>query len=51
MKNLGYILLGIALLLIVKYGVFGLRQWNQILHPERQDDTKSIFYQPFLGVL
>lgn len=51
MKPLGYILLGIALLLVVKYGIVGLGKWNQALHPERKDDPTGIFYRPFLGVL
>jgi hypothetical protein len=39
---------GIAVLLVVKYVVVGLKAWNAALHPGRQDDPTGIFYCPLL---
>ena len=43
-------LYGIALLLIVKYVVVGLKAWDGTLHPGRTEDPKSPFLQPLLGL-
>lgn len=39
---------GVAVLLVVKYVIVGLKAWNAALHPGRQDDPTGIFYCPFL---
>lgn len=44
-------LFGVAVLLILKYVVFGLKNWNSTFHPERQDDPSGIFYCPLFRLL
>lgn len=41
-------IVGIGLLLTVKYIVVGLKNWDAALHPDRTDDPAGIFYCPFL---
>lgn len=43
-------LLGIGVLFLLKYGVFGLQKWDNTFHPTRTDDSTSKFYKPFFGV-
>ena len=49
-----YMFLGWLIGFALKYVIFGLRAWDQLLHPERlQADTTGpfkIFSSPFLGV-
>ena len=40
---------GFALLLLLKYCIFGLRAWNGILHPARTESPTSKFLKPMLG--
>lgn len=40
--------LGVGALLVLKYVIVGLKNWNAALHPGRQDDPTGIFYCPFL---
>lgn len=44
-------LLGVAGLLALKYVIFGLDNWNSMLHASRVEGPEvQIFRQPFLGV-
>jgi hypothetical protein len=44
------IIIGIILLLIVKYVLVGLKNWNSFFHPTRIEDKDSLFMQPLLGI-
>ena len=48
MRILLYALLGIAVLLVLKYLVFGLDAWNKTLHPGRTD-ANTTFNKPLMG--
>jgi hypothetical protein len=46
------LLAGVALLLLLKYVIFGLDAWNGFLHPGRTEpDSLNAFDKPLLGVL
>ncbi|MDE3068613.1 MAG: hypothetical protein KGJ60_13845 [Verrucomicrobiota bacterium] len=49
-RDWAFFLLGVGILLFVKYIVFGLKEWNAWLHPDRKDNPQSVFYRPFLGL-
>lgn len=44
-----YMVLGILLLLVIKYVVLGLNSWDSIFHPGRTEPSNSMFLQPLLG--
>lgn len=46
-----YMLAGIALLLILKYFIFGLDIWDSVLHPNRIEPLDSPFRKPLLGLI
>lgn len=48
-RDLWFMALGIAALLLVKYIFFGLDEWDKMFHPDRMDNPGSPFYFPFLG--
>jgi hypothetical protein len=44
------IIIGIIILLLVKYIIVGLNKWNNTFHPTRIEDKDSLFLKPFLGL-
>jgi hypothetical protein len=48
-EKIQYMLCGVIVLLLVKYVVFGLNNWDAIFHPERTEAPDSVFLKPFLG--
>ncbi len=50
MNPLLWIAVGVGLLYVVKYLLFGLHAWNQIFHPMRAEDPSSLFLKPLLGL-
>lgn len=44
------ILIGIIILLLVKYIIVGLNNWNSTFHPTRTEDKSSLFLEPLLGL-
>jgi hypothetical protein len=48
--KLQWAIIGIVALLIFKYVFFGLRIWDELLHPGRTDDSAGMFYDPFFGL-
>jgi hypothetical protein len=50
-ERIQWMLIGIAALLVVKYGIVGLMLWDRTLHPDRQDNPSGQFYYPLLGAL
>jgi len=53
MENVKWAVLGVAALLVLKYGIVGLDAWNAALHPGRteNDAWTERFRKPLLGVL
>jgi len=49
MRVVLYMALGVAVLLALKYGVFGLDAWNKTLHPGRFEPDGP-FLKPFFGI-
>lgn len=51
MEKVGWMLAGVVALLAVKYLVFGLNQWDAILHPGRIEpaSTPKIFLTGVFG--
>ncbi len=51
MRRIGWMLAGVGALLLTKYVIVGLDQWNATLHPGRHEDPSlSRFAKPLLGV-
>lgn len=51
MVKFNYIVLGIALLLLAKYVIFGLRAWDGFFHPGRIEPSDlDQFQAPLLGI-
>jgi hypothetical protein len=51
-EQLWWMAIGIATLLIVKYPLLGLKEWNNLLHHcSRKDDPNGLFYYPLMGLL
>jgi hypothetical protein len=48
-RDLIFAAVGVGVLLLVKYVVFGLTMWDAALHPLRTE-PESMFAQPFLGL-
>lgn len=49
--KLEYVLIGIMLLLVIKYGIIGLNNWNNLFHPDRiEGNSSQYFLKPFLGI-
>ena len=44
------IVIGIIFLLVIKYIIVGLKNWNSVFHPTRIEDKDSLFLQPLLGI-
>jgi len=52
MRELFWMLMGVAALLLLKYCVFGLDAWDGTLHPGRMEPASlNGFKQPLLGLL
>ncbi len=49
-RDVFWVLLGVGVLLLFKYAVFGLDLWDAKLHPGRSD-APGRFSQPLLGLL
>ena len=45
MAKYKFIVLGIVLLLLMKYYILGLDKWNSIFHPDRIEAGKDIKYK------
>lgn len=50
-SRLKWMLLGVLVLLVLKYGVMGLTLWDQTFHPGRVEDPASPFLRPLLGLV
>jgi hypothetical protein len=48
-KQIECALVGVIALLLIKYVVFGLDNWDAIFHPQRTEAPDSLFLKPFLG--
>lgn len=46
-----FAILGIVILLLVKYVILGLNAWDFVFHLERIEPQNSIFLKPLLGIL
>lgn len=53
MKCWPYLLLGFALVFVIKYGIVGLNKWNATFHPDRFEGPMELQYfgKPLLGIL
>ena len=49
MKAILLILLGVGLLLLVKYPIVGLSAWNGFFHPGRVESANQKFMSPLMG--
>lgn len=45
------VIAGVLLLLVVKYVVFGLDNWDAAFHPGRTEPADSPWRKPLLGIL
>jgi hypothetical protein len=48
-KQIECALTGVVILLLIKYVVFGLNNWDAIFHPQRTEAPDSPFLKPFMG--